>query len=329
MNNAIDNFLYQFGSIEAIDAPSGKSATYHIYNKLEEAYSEELSNDEIRKMFYHFYCYETCLQHLKKRELHTSEMLFGKIVALDRNFDSRIKAGMELIFWAMSAYRQHVQGNLDVALQELDTAIQHCEEQAKLFPLIVSSIQEQWLNRLRVQFRKKDLEAARIEAESLFCFTFTGIRKPGKEYITTALLALQPDDQRTMLWHIFRQMLMELQRPGVFSSSEQDTFMRLLCASIYEKIAAPAINKDGFDIVMLLHTYYHGSPVEFIGMLNDCFDSFRQAAKNVQKLVIRCFLDLLLQYEYDITKHNNYEMFCNTLEKKLGVSPTAITAPTV
>lgn len=312
----INSILAQFKNLYTPETDRPGSVSYHVYHRLENNYTHTLENKEITKMYYHFCRYEECLRYFKEKELHTGELLYQRIQQTDRNFDSRVKAGMDLLYWAMSAYRWHVRKNMNEALTELGYAIESCEQQVLLSPFIVSSIQEQWLNKLRVYFRIKDLGKALEEAISLLHFSFTGIYKAGKPHITDAFKAVPSDEQRSMIIHILNNLMFELQRPGVFDTPSQNEFLQQLFTRVYAATNSPVCNADIFQIIKLQQAYYRGDLTEFSQLLNDHFSVFKALPKRLQQLTIRHFTALLVANGIDITSYANYPDFLETTLQK-------------
>lgn len=321
LTGVINNILAQFKNLYTPEIVSSGSVSYHVYHRLEDSYEAILDAQEIAKMYYHFCRYEQCLRYLKEKELQTGELLYQRIQKMDRNFDIRVKAGMEMLYWAMSAYRRHVNKDLKGALTELDNAIENCESQVLLSPFIVSSIQEQRLNKLRVYFRMKDLDSTLKEALSLLHFSFTGIYKPDKLYISEAFRLVRPEEQRLMIIHILYNLMFELQRPGTFDGETQDEFLKQLFTGVYCATDNPAYNEDIFQIVSLQQAYYNNDLSAFSHLFNDNFRVFKVLPKRLQQLTIRHFLALVATNGIEITTYPNYPDFVETALQKEEEKP--------
>ncbi|ASZ11356.1 hypothetical protein KTO58_18375 [Chitinophaga pendula] len=327
--NEITTFIARFDSVEALEPNGSTGNSYHIYHRIEAAYRQELDQEALMSMYYHFTRYEECLKQYRNRELHTGAFLYQKITAQSRSFDERVDAGMELLYRAMSAYHLHVNGKLDEAIEELDIAILHCEKQTQLTPFVVSSIQEQWLNKVRVYFRKGDMERVRAEAAALLHFSFTGIYQQDKAYVTEAMYAVPYDEQESMLMHILLNIVMGLQRVReVVGSAMEDEILSGLAAYLVKEVATPSCAKASFWTFQCLHAFYSGEITTFVRLLNNHFESFKTIHKKLQKILIHQFFGLAQQHAYDLTSLSNHSQFVDLVANKWGlpqtVSPLAV-----
>lgn len=322
----INSILAQYKNLYTPEATRSGSVSYHVYHRLENNYTDTLDAKELTKMYYHFCRYEECLRYLKEKELHTGELLYQRIQQTDRNFDSRVKAGMDLLYRAMSAYRWHVRKNMDEALTELGYAIKSCEQQVLLSPFIVSSIQEQWLNRLRVYFRMKDLDNTLEEAVSLFHFSFTGVYQPDKPHITEAFRAVPAEEQRSMIIHILNNLMFELQRPGAFDALSQAGFLKQLFTRVHAVTGNPVCNADIFQMIRLQQAYYNGDISAFAHLLNEHFSTFKASPRRFQQLTTRHFTTLLTANGLDVTTYANYPDFLEIVLQKQEHQPVTATS---
>lgn len=315
----IKTFLAHFDGVAAPEENNSTATSFHIYHKIEAAYAHQLSKKAVMGMYYHFTRYEECLQQLKKRDINTGEFLFHKIANQPREFDERVDDGMELLFRAMSAYRFHVNELLDDAVQELEIAISHCERQVFLTPFIVSSIQEQWLNKIRVYFKKQDMELVYKEAEGLLLFTFTGRYQASKPHIEEALVALPAEEQDNMGMHILLNIILGFQRVDKFDQVMQDRILSRLAAYLHLQVDRPRCAKDIYWVMQCLHAYYSNNLSDFVQLFNCHFGSFSTLHKKLQKLLVSQFLDLIKRNEFNLTILDHYASFADRIFEKWGL----------
>ncbi|MEO3404142.1 hypothetical protein AAFN85_09575 [Mucilaginibacter sp. CAU 1740] len=308
----LDLLLDKFGMLENHVKPANNYSPRHIFHDLERAFEAKLSKNEILTMFYNFLKFEESLQCLKRREFHSGEYIINNIINLNADYNPAVRAGMDSLFMAVVAYNSYVKGNHQQAIAELSGAIEKAEEQGKSFPMFYACIQEQWLNKVRVYYKKKDFTTSLAESVSLIVHSLTGRYRSNPD-VEQGYLLLSSDTRHMMQDHILNNILRYLSDIPNESGNDfsLNQYKQQLVTGLAQQLIDEPEQGDNQQALSVLSELYNHKPEAFItGVINN-FNAVLNANNSVQHAIFSELEHLFMHFETEVHTHQNYQAFLN------------------
>jgi tetratricopeptide (TPR) repeat protein len=299
----------------------GKDVSYqpfHIFRKLIAWFENQLTTQEKVLLFLHFERYENCLQLSRRKELASASFVLDEIRGFNNNFPSCVQHGMQSLFNAMFAYYEFASGYNENALKLLDVAIGHAEQQGKNFPLMLGSIGEQWLNKVRVYLKINDTEAVVNESAALFELCLRG--KYSNEEVTTLYRTLDYSMHKLLIDHVINSVGEGIMRAYNYNFDNAAVVFARIFSSMDSGLATDTLHSyTSIIIKQLVKLYKQDIPGFYIGVY-DQFEALQKSPRVLQRLVLIYYMRCSEQMNTDLSAHVNFEHFqsvCKELQIKV------------
>lgn len=314
MNETINNIFEKVSTLNK-QLPNQKPfQNNHIFDDLTNHFKDEIKSEDLISMFFYMNILEKSLNQYRIRDLNLGNHNFDKLLSLEPYFKEPIKNGMLSLHSALISYKNYVDGNYTLALAEIDKAIFSAIEQSKSFPYFIIAVGEQWLNKVRIYIRLKDISRIKDETIKLLLFIMYGAypNEIGVENIHKV-----PKDHRfQMLQHIINSIDLALIRSSIPHNSIIEIYK-----TISSNIGVENMKTEETDIEMTYKILdcLNYSDEQFIVSLNKNFLSFSKSPKALQRVTLEILMKFCEEKNYNITDFTENNGFIKTINN-LGVN---------
>ncbi|MCJ7932653.1 MAG: hypothetical protein MUW56_03195 [Chryseobacterium sp.] len=291
-------------SEKEMDASRGK----HIFTSLEKFFGPQLDENKAA-LYYYMTISEKALVHYRNREKAQGDYYFLKAEGLTEHFSEPVLDGMTNLHLAISAYRNYVNNEFDTAEKELDLAIDYAVKQSETFPGFISVIGEQWLNKIRIYIKKKDMAHTISQTIQLLHLILYGIHE--NPAIENSYKSVETEDRIGMLDHVINSI------HSAYESSfkETDSFYLNICDHIVVPDRA-SINNDVLSGYLLLK--YNSSDTEsFVKHIHENRNILPKLPVSMQKKI---FTKIFLNPEKTDTSEINGHEKIKLLKQKYRIA---------
>jgi len=302
MNGLLDHF----NSVHVLDTPETTYKPLHIFRELIKHYQDRIQLQEKLLLFLHFEKYETCLQFCRTRELSTATFLMDEINKLSFDFPTCLKPGMESLHLAIVAYYEYAFLRYDNALDYLDRAIEKAKQQSADFPLMTGSIGEQWLNKIRVFLKRKDMSVVVEEAVRLFSFCLDG-KYPETE-IATRYKSLGYDNHKLMISHVINTTCEGILAFHADSFERSEPFYQEIFGALALNVSPDTLDNYTAAIVRLI-ARYHTDEEGFADVIGGQFEALQKSPRFLKKIALTYYNEATEKTGGDLLSHPNFENY--------------------
>ncbi|MBG6063691.1 hypothetical protein IWX83_003508 [Flavobacterium sp. CG_9.1] len=158
MNQTINNILDKINDNAILSMEQVQFQNKHIFDDLSNDFKSELGKEALMSLYYYMSISEKTLNQYRRRELFQANQNFKTLLSLENLFSEPVKNGMLSLHNSLLSYKNYVDGKYELAINEIDEAINLAIEQSKTFPYFIIVIGEQWLNKIRVYIKLQNLD---------------------------------------------------------------------------------------------------------------------------------------------------------------------------
>lgn len=299
--------LDHFTNIKVLESTENVYRPLHIFRELIKHYNHQLTLTDKTLLFLHFEKYESCLQLSRKRELSTATFLMSEMRKLSFDFPSPLKHGMNSLYFAMVAYYEYAFQRYDSALENLDIAIQDAIVQGKKFPLMLCSIGEQWLNKVRVYLKMKNIPVIIKETTKLFSFCLTGTHTDRE--VETLYKTLGYDNHKLMIDHVINSVCEGIMRMYTDILIYSEALYSDILFALEPILNNQTLNEHAATIIKLIITYYKGDDTTFFKAIANHFEALQNSPRFLQKLVLIYYIKVAERRNESLATHSYFENF--------------------
>ncbi|WCT14355.1 hypothetical protein [Mucilaginibacter jinjuensis] len=311
LQEGIEAVLGKFILAEIKQSQTNGFNARHIFHDLEENFKDNLTEDEVSTMFYAFLKYEEALSKFKQKQPSSGNFILTHLQALEIEYNKSVRSGMNSLFKAVVAYQAYAELNYEAALYELSDAIQLAIDQGETFPLFLACVQEQWLNKLRVLFKAKNLSILESETIGLIVYSLTG-RFEMDPRAEAGFFKINSEMQTLMLDHVLRNIILRLSGQDLQSIQGPfyfNDFIQAIIKGSWERISKTQVFNFNNNVIKMLSTLYVGDAVGFLAQLYDNFDAFLTANIILRSIVLMELYHLQILNNLDLSNHRNYPTY--------------------
>jgi vacuolar-type H+-ATPase subunit H len=170
----IENFISKFNSNSILTDNKEIYEPFHIFYKLIDYFGIKQDKNKFMTSYYKFVLIDMCLNLTRRRDLNSAKFIYDNIKLDINEIDSKIQSGILSLYYAMVSYLEFIENNSDKADELLDKAISNARCQSETFNDFLSSVQEQWLNKVRIYIRDQKRDKIIEQSKKLFAFSLFG-----------------------------------------------------------------------------------------------------------------------------------------------------------
>lgn len=315
MKNLLDHFTNSF----VLEVGDDSFKPLHIFRKMVENYDSRLSFDDKILMFLHFEKYEYCLKLCRKRDLDSATFILKEIQRLSKTFPDFMQAGMDSLYYAMIAYYEYSFNRYPEALMLLDKAIYKAKIQGEDFPLMLGSICEQWLNKIRVYMKMNHADLI-SETTALFLFCLTGMYPD--ERVEFNFKHLQKGYHKLIIDHVINSVGEGILRMCKDNFDKANSLYQEVIISLLPYLSSDVLNQSTVEAIEIIGLYYKSEFEEVNDKMYFQFEAIQKSPQFIQKLLLIYYQKVVDMLGICFSTHPNYHFFREAC-KKLSI-PTEI-----
>jgi hypothetical protein len=314
-SNLIDNILSKFNESDTLLAKKNAYESFHIFNNLKENFGSFLTASDSLNLYYNVNLFESCLGFLRKKELFTAVAVFANINIQDDSFPAIMRPGMMSLYNAMASYKDYVFADFEGALLKLDLAIKYTEEQGLTYPFFLTTIGEQWLNKMRVYIRLKDEQLFLSESVNLYKFLLGG--EYHNEAVAEIYNTLDENIHHQVLNHVLNSVDLALRRTY---NDDHKTLLRYYNGLAQDILLLDkCLDEDILICFRMILTFGNNNRTQFLDEVNLNFESVQKAPNSLQRVISEHLITIINDCAFPIHDHPCFEYFKNDLLNTLNI----------
>jgi hypothetical protein len=298
LNKIEDNYILSKEKVELQNK--------HIFDDLRNNFKSELGKEALMTLYYYMSISEKALNHYRRRELLQANQNFNTSLTLEYSFIEPVKNGMYNLHYALYSYKNYVDGNYELAISQLDEAINLAIEQSKTFPYFISVIGEQWLNKIRVYIKLQNINETIKQTILLNQFLIYGNHE--NEIVRDNLKAVPIEHRTQMITHVINSIDLAFNKAFNGHNNFYETISKEILAQKELDTQIEDV-QNAYKIIELKTT----DTLAFLESININFESIKKIPIALQKYIFTEFLKICEEQNFEISRHPNNNFFFESL----------------
>ncbi len=313
----IEDFIDKFNLDNTLIVNKDRYEPFHIFHKLIDHFGIRQQKEKYMNVYYQFTLFEKCLNFAREKDLNSATFTSSTIKLDFEEINPEIKEGILSLYNAIIAYLEFAKDHNDKAHSLLDEAIANAKLQSDTFSGFLPSIQEQWLNKIRIYIKEKDKEQILGQSKRLFAFSLFG--HYDNELIAERFRTLPNYMHQLMLEHVINAVDIGIIRKFA-DDGFVDDFYREISAHLAANDSSYTINPYFVNIFKTIDALYTKGDDAFLVLINEHFESIQKSCQALQIFIIQKFLQICRQKEVEIERFQNFKLFSDNIYNYLGIN---------